>query len=66
MKPSTKDKMNGTLHEMKGRFHNPLRRVPPSMVLMLLKTTSPRSAQTSNGEMKTLLRTLSKQAPRLD
>jgi len=65
MKPRT-NKMNRALHQTKARLHNPLRCVPPSMVLMLLKTTSPKSAQTSNGEMKTLLETLSKQAPRLD
>ncbi|HUG81420.1 MAG TPA: hypothetical protein VML01_07140 [Bryobacterales bacterium] len=64
MKPGTNNMMNGVLHEMKGRFHNPLERVPPPMVLMLLKAASAKSAQTSNGEVKELLKTLSKQAPR--
>lgn len=64
MKPSTNNKMNGALHERKGRFHNPLERVPPAMVLMLLREAAEKSAQTSNGELKELLKALSKQLPR--
>jgi hypothetical protein len=33
--------------------------------MMLLKTASAKSARTSNGELKELLKTLSKQVPRL-
>lgn len=65
MKPSTNSQIKGTLHAMKDKVKqkvgqvtdNPLRSVPPSTLLMVLKAVSPGVWHTSPGDMKKLLET---------
>jgi hypothetical protein len=65
MKPSTNSQIKGTLHAMKDKVKhkagqvtdNPLRSVPPSTLLMVLKAVSPAVWRTSPGDMKKLLET---------
>jgi hypothetical protein len=69
MKPSTNGRIKVTPHEFKFRvkkktgqvINNPLRSVPPSILLMALKAASPASRRTSTDDMKKLLETLSRE-----
>jgi hypothetical protein len=69
MKPSTNGQVKVTPHEIKFRvkektgqvINNPLRSVPPSMLLMVLKAASPASWRTSTDDMEKLLGTLSRE-----
>ena len=69
MKPSTNGQVKVTPHEIKFRVkektgqvsNNPLRSVPPSMLLLALKAASPAPRRTSTDDMKKLLETLSRE-----
>ena len=69
MEPTTNGQIKVTPHEIKFRVKektgqiadNPLRSVPPSMLLMVLKAASPASWRTSTDDMEKLVGTLSRE-----